>query len=236
MCFFADIRERAVAIVVVQNIFSVVSDVQIFEAVVVVIADAHPLAPAGVCQPGLFGDIGESAVVIVVVEVARRRSGSWQGFQFRAVHDENIRPTIVVVIKNGYAGARGFNDVFFCRFAAKNYRSSEPSFLRHVGEMHNGLGVCILGLAAFYRLRTERLHEEKSAKPKKARKPEKRGMEHHQSLIIARSGAVRVHPGERAQRGSLSKDGAVDMLEFLRTLYGFLSRGIESLSLSDVFF
>src|SRR5260370_25937221 len=46
----------------------------------------------------------------------------------------------------------------------------------------------VLGLVSFYRLRTERLHEEKSAKPKEARKPEKRGMERHQSLIIARSG------------------------------------------------
>src|SRR6266853_985360 len=188
MRFFADISERAVAVVVVQNIFSVVSDVQIFEAVVVVIADAHPLAPAGVSQPSFFGDIGERAVVIVVVEVARRRFGSWQRFQFCAIHDENIRPAVMVIIKNGYARARGFNDVFFCRFAAKNYRSSEPSFLRHVGEMHNGLGVCILGLAAFYRLRTERLHEEKSAKPKEARKPEKRGIERHQPPIIARSG------------------------------------------------
>src|SRR5258708_13109445 len=54
--------------------------------------------------------------------------------------------------------------------------------------MHQGLGVCVLGLATFYSLRTERLHEEKSAKPKEAGKPEKRRMEAHQTLIIARSG------------------------------------------------
>src|SRR5260370_885203 len=188
MRFLADLGERAVAVVVVQNIFSVVSDVQIFEAVVVVIADAHPLAPAGVSQSGFFRHIGEGAVVIVVVEVARRRFGGRQGFQFRPVHDENIRPAVIVVIKDGHAGARGFNDVFFCGFAAENYRSSETGFLRHVGEMHDGLCVGVLGLATFYSLRTERLHEEKSAKPKEARKPEKRGTERHQSLIIARSG------------------------------------------------
>src|SRR5258708_1501285 len=54
--------------------------------------------------------------------------------------------------------------------------------------MHQGLGVCVLGLATFYSLRTERLHEEKSAKPKEAGKPEKRRMEAHQTLMIARSG------------------------------------------------
>ena len=46
--FFADIGEGAVAVVVIEDVFAVVCAVEIFVAVVVVIADADTLAPAGV--------------------------------------------------------------------------------------------------------------------------------------------------------------------------------------------
>ena len=148
MRFFADVGKCSVAVVVVENIFAVVGDVQIFEAVIVVIADAHALSPASVSQAGFFGDVGECAVVIVAIEVAGRHLAGRQRFQLGAVHDENIRPAVVVVIKNGDARSRRFNDVFFCVFAAKNYRCNEPGLLRDIGEMHDRLGVCILGFSS----------------------------------------------------------------------------------------
>ena len=46
------------------------SDEEIGEAVVVIIAGAHALAPSGERDTGFLGDIGESAVAIVVIEVA----------------------------------------------------------------------------------------------------------------------------------------------------------------------
>src|SRR2546425_7861309 len=96
MRFFTDLGESAVAIVVVQNIFAVVGDVQIFEAVVVVITDAHALAPTGVSQTGLCGDVGERAVMIVVIEMARRSFTGSRGFESRPIHNENIRPAVIV--------------------------------------------------------------------------------------------------------------------------------------------
>ena len=44
---FADIGEGAVAVVVVQDVLAEVGDEQIVEAIVVVIADADTLPPAG---------------------------------------------------------------------------------------------------------------------------------------------------------------------------------------------
>ena len=70
-CLFADVGERAVAVVVIQHVFAVVGDVKVGPAVVVVVADADALAPAGVDEAGFFRDVGERAVVIVVIKMIR---------------------------------------------------------------------------------------------------------------------------------------------------------------------
>ena len=69
--FFGDLGEDA-ALVVIEAILSVISNVEIFPAVVVVVSDANALTPAGGGEPGFHGDIGESSVVIVAVEVIAR--------------------------------------------------------------------------------------------------------------------------------------------------------------------
>jgi len=60
--FFRDIGERAVAIVMIELVAAVGGHVQIFEAIVVIIADgdSHPVAYA--LQSGLLGYIFECAV------------------------------------------------------------------------------------------------------------------------------------------------------------------------------
>ncbi len=64
----SDIGEGAVAVVVVQVIAAVARDVQVFEAVVVVVADSHAHAVAHALQPGLLGHVLEGAVLALVVE------------------------------------------------------------------------------------------------------------------------------------------------------------------------
>ena len=71
--FLRYIGERAVAIIAVERVLAVVSDEQIVVAVVVVIADAASLSPAGaMLQAGAFGNIGECAVAIVLEQMAAR--------------------------------------------------------------------------------------------------------------------------------------------------------------------
>src|SRR5580692_4430764 len=138
--FFAYVGEGAVAVVVVENIFSVVGDIEIFTAVVVVIADADALAPAGVREAGFFCDIGESTVVIVVIEMAggRFRGG---GIEAGAVNDEDVRPAVVVVVEDGDAGSGGFDDVFLGVHAAENDRIGKAGFFGDVGEMGDGFEI-----------------------------------------------------------------------------------------------
>src|SRR5262249_41421735 len=51
--FFADFAERAVAVVVIENVFTEVRDEEVLEAVVVVVTNTDTLAPAGVEESGL---------------------------------------------------------------------------------------------------------------------------------------------------------------------------------------
>ena len=71
-------RERAVAVVVVERVAAVVGDVEVLEAVVVVVADrdAHAVAVlrhAG--EAGLLRDVGEGAVGVLVVEAVPELRG-----------------------------------------------------------------------------------------------------------------------------------------------------------------
>ena len=72
-----DVREFAVAAVAVEAVRPVVGDQQVGMAVVIEIADAGGLRPAGAREAGLLADFGEVALAIVAVElrVGRRRAG-----------------------------------------------------------------------------------------------------------------------------------------------------------------
>jgi hypothetical protein len=135
--FFADVGEGAVAIVVIEDILAVVGYVQILEAVVIVIADADALAPAAVREAGFLGDIGKRAVVIVAVEMI---GGSvlyvyGRAFELCTVDDEDVGPTVVVVIEDGDAGAGGFDDVLLCVAAAEDVRHRDARFFGDVEKL-----------------------------------------------------------------------------------------------------
>src|ERR1700722_1961145 len=65
------IGEGAVAVVAIKTVLSKVRAEDIFESVVVVIADAYAGRPAHRFQTGLLGYVGEGAVPIIFVEPIR---------------------------------------------------------------------------------------------------------------------------------------------------------------------
>src|SRR5260370_20348278 len=70
-CLRGDIGKSAVTIVVIQDIFAVVGNVNVREAIVVIVADrnAHPVvAVASIGQASLLGDVGETAVLVLAIE------------------------------------------------------------------------------------------------------------------------------------------------------------------------
>ena len=114
-----DVGEGAVAVVVVEDVLAVVGDEEIVEAVVVVVADAAGLAPAGfVLEAGAVGDVGEGAVAIVFEEMAAGLLAGGEAFETPAVDEEEVQPAVVVVVVEGDAAAGGFEEVLVGELAA----------------------------------------------------------------------------------------------------------------------
>src|SRR5262249_47381022 len=64
-------------------------------------------------------------------------SGNW--IESGAIHDENIRPAVVVIIENRNASSRRFDDVFLRVHTPENIRSSETALHHFVGEIRSAI-------------------------------------------------------------------------------------------------
>src|SRR5205814_1707894 len=100
-------------------------DEQIDVTVVVVVAGADRLSPAGCREAGFAGHVGERAVVVIPVQVAHRGGLSVRRLQACAVDQKNIRPPVVVVIEDGDAAARCLEDVLLAALAADDRARGE---------------------------------------------------------------------------------------------------------------
>src|SRR6266404_2543211 len=138
--FFADVREGAVAVVVVENVFSEVGDEEIVGAVVVVVAHAHGLPPSGMEQAGFGGDVRESAVAIVFEETVRGFLSGGKTFEAPAVDEKNVEPAVVVVIVESDAAAGGFEKILVFVLAAVNGFGVQARFARDVQKGNAEIG------------------------------------------------------------------------------------------------
>jgi len=132
--FFADVREGAIAVVVVQHVFAEVRNEEIVEAVVVVVADAGSLAPAGMEQAGFGSDVGEGAVAIVLEQMIDGLLTGGKAFEARAVDEKNVEPAVVVVVVESHAAAGSLEEVFVLVLAAENGFNVEAGVARVVEE------------------------------------------------------------------------------------------------------
>src|SRR6202030_4523827 len=95
-------------------VLSVVSHIEVFPAVVVVVSYANPLSPAGCGETSLHCDISKGSIVIIAIEVIARRRSSGKGVQAGSIDQENVWPAVVVIIEDRHPGSGGLDDVFFC--------------------------------------------------------------------------------------------------------------------------
>ena len=78
--------------------------------------------------------------MIVVVEMIRRASlAGLRRFQSGAVHDEDVRPAVVVVVEDGNACACSLNDVFLAVHAAEYLRHCQTGLVGDIDEVGDGL-------------------------------------------------------------------------------------------------
>ena len=80
------IGEGSGAVIVIQNASPVLRNVDVREAVAIVVADSDPLAVASARHAGFFCYVGKCSVSIIVIQrVAQRRTGVVE-IAFAAVH------------------------------------------------------------------------------------------------------------------------------------------------------
>ena len=97
-------------------------DVNVFPAVVVVVADGHAVSPTAKIQARLRRDIGKRAVMIVVIKARRMAFARAVVLDRRAINQKNVHPAVVVVVERGRATALGFDDVELLPAAASQVK------------------------------------------------------------------------------------------------------------------
>src|ERR1700722_6699859 len=126
-------------LVMKQSVLAVIRDVEIFPSVVVIVTHANALSPTRCSQARLNGYVCERTVVVVVVEMIGGSLVRGKAFQCGAVHEKNIGPAIIVIIKNSHAAAGGFDNVLFRVFAAEDSWHRQTGRLGHIGVVGDGI-------------------------------------------------------------------------------------------------
>src|SRR3954464_7625554 len=128
-----NIGKCPVSIVPVQDVLPVVRDEDIFEPVVVVISHSDSAGPAASNQACLLGHISERAIAVVLVQAvgcSRHRLSDPD-----AAENENVEPSIVVVVQESDTAAGGLEDIGFVLDSSVDDRMNEASLRRHIREV-----------------------------------------------------------------------------------------------------
>src|SRR5262245_45582796 len=108
-----DIGKSSIPVVAVEHVPSKVSHKQVKMPVIVVVTNADTLAPAMTHQARSFRDIGEGAIMIISVKAIRWFLPFGELTESPTVDQENIQPSIVVVIeKSNSTSRRGQKEIF----------------------------------------------------------------------------------------------------------------------------
>src|ERR1700722_7600793 len=102
-----DIGKGSVAIVVVEPVSAIGGNVEVFEAVVVVVANRYPHAIAGALQAGLDSNVFERTILLLVVEAipiflaSLLGNGAFRGWirQRCAIDEKNVEHAVVVIVE-----------------------------------------------------------------------------------------------------------------------------------------
>ena len=107
----------------IKNVFSIVRNIEIRIAVIVVVTDgyAHAIVSvSNVRQTGLLGHVCETSVFVLTVQtIPVTRVMTLEVFRglhlagdVPAVDKEDIQQPVVVVVKKGYSTRHGFDQIF----------------------------------------------------------------------------------------------------------------------------
>src|ERR1700683_5134842 len=113
-----------------------IGDEEIRVSIVVIITRADSLTPAGESDARFLGYIREGAIVIVAIEVAGWFLALGESSESGTVYQENVRPAVIGIVKEGRAAASAFHDVFLEVFAAEDCPSREARAFGNINEIY----------------------------------------------------------------------------------------------------
>jgi len=109
---FRHVCKGAVSVIAIEHVAPPVTDEEIVEPIIVVVADAAGLAPSAVRKAGTRGDVRECAVPVVSKQVARE---FLLGIETSAVNEKDVKPAIVIEIEERNSAAHFFEQILFGR-------------------------------------------------------------------------------------------------------------------------
>src|ERR1700694_1985898 len=115
--FFSDIRECAVTIVVVENVSAILRNVDVRIPISIVVANGHTLAVSAAASSSFDGHVGKRPVAIVVVERVTQGRIGIEKITLPAVHQVDVHPAVVIVVKKSTACPGGLWQVMLHRLS-----------------------------------------------------------------------------------------------------------------------
>ncbi len=131
------VGEGAVAVVAQEHVRAECGDVGILEAVVVVVGNARPHAPAACPHLAGPGHIVEAPRSVIPEERNHRVAAAAHAWERRAVDDQRIEVAVLVVIEQRGAVAVHLDDVVL-RLTSADVQERETRLLRGVHELDRG--------------------------------------------------------------------------------------------------
>ena len=88
-------------------------------------------------EPGFQGDVRKSAIAVVFEKMVDRLLAGGKSLEASSIHQEDIQPTIVVVIVERDTAACSFEEILVLVLAAEGGFCIEPRGLRYIDEVHS---------------------------------------------------------------------------------------------------
>src|SRR5205814_3590622 len=129
-----DIGESAVSVIAVENAASILSDVEIGEAIGVVIAHRNTHSIAAACDTRLRGYVSECAITIVAIKSVPQRLSGCEEIARPAINQINVHPAIAVIVEECATCAGGFGEIFLRRRSGDVRPADAAGRRGHFGE------------------------------------------------------------------------------------------------------
>ena len=127
------VGESSVPIVAIEYVLPPISQEDIVETIVVIIADAYAAGPAGLGKSGFDGDVAKRAIAIVMVKTVG--DARFRVCEPVPAQHQNIDPSVIVVVEKGASAANRFENVVLGILGAVENRVINSSFSRHFDKM-----------------------------------------------------------------------------------------------------